>query len=459
MLELFWLFQFISLSDANNAANAFKQIPVIEVDGLISIYNTTNGYSWTNPWNLTLIYSQNICMSNTTASTLEGVQCISINSTFSSISEINLSDRGLTGFLPNQIGNFELLSILVVSQNIELKGNIPLEICKLSQLRTFHINNASIKGTIPNCANQLKKLTDLEFIYMNLTGSLHILCNVTSLQQLKIYDNPLNGSIPQCMSALKYLKKIDLKWLPYMTGTIPNELCELEKLAKLSIQYLNLYGTIPQCLLNKSAITTFEVSGNYLTGTLSAIPENINNFQIAQNSLYGELPAVPHSATLGHFIVNNNNFNGDINNVFPHLNVLKNVEGFVIFNNDFSGDVSKILKYLLINTTKLGYIGMQNNKNLKGSIPDFKNQTHKYFWGHSSRNGAEAYFMIHNCDFYGSLPNNLQLQNLSYLTLYNNRLSCELPDNFIRSIDIKKLFEVTLPKTLFNINQINGKLP
>ena len=39
-------------------------------------------------------------------------------------------------------------------------------------------------------------------------------------------------------------------------------------------------------------------------------------------------------------------------------------------------------------------------------------------------------FFIHNLDIYGSIPNKLKLPNIELITIFGNRLSCQIPKTF-----------------------------
>eukprot|EP01084_Bolivina_argentea_P074713 135508_1 len=404
---LFSIIQFWLINAVLCTAN-FTLIPQIEIEGLLSIYNSTNGAHWVDPWNLTLIDSQHVCDENN-KSPLTGIKCLLINTTHSHIQTIELSERNISGTIPSQISNFKAID-------------------------TISLRNISIRGTIP-----------------------HSLCNLKTLKSLKIQYTYLNGSIPNCISNLSKLQSFDSKVNLNITGTIPKGFCQLPILKTLRIQYSTLTGTLHDCLLNKIGLQKFELNGNQLTGNIKSIPPNITNFQIAQNLFHGTLPSFPKTAQLTQFIIYENQFEGDINDVFPYLNVLKDVQGFALFNNDISGDITEILRYLFLNATSLGYIGIQNNPKITGTIPEFQHKINVIFHGHQSSNTWDGYFMIHNCDIYGSIPKNVQFQNLSYLTMYDNRLSCEIPSNFIPNVGIDRLFEVILPNNLFQTYDILPK--
>ena len=72
----------------------FGAIPASEQQALIDIYNTTNGDNWVNKQNW---------LTNSDACTWHGITC---DSTKTNVLNIELQQNGLTGSLPNSIGNF-----------------------------------------------------------------------------------------------------------------------------------------------------------------------------------------------------------------------------------------------------------------------------------------------------------------------------------------------------------------
>ena len=103
--------------------------------------------------------------------------CLSIENT----TELYLSDNGLTGPIPPEIGNLVNLERLNLSYN-QLTGPIPSEI-----------------GNLTN-------LIDLNLSYNQLTGSIpHLLGNLTNVTRLFINDNQLTGEIPEVICDLSNL--------------------------------------------------------------------------------------------------------------------------------------------------------------------------------------------------------------------------------------------------------------
>lgn len=92
---------------------------------LVTLFNATNGPSWTTPWDL------GHPMSTWYGVTLNGEGCLS---------SLDLGTNNLQGTLPSEIGNLLDLTLLNLSFN-QLSGNIPNEIGNLSNLLLLILSN------------------------------------------------------------------------------------------------------------------------------------------------------------------------------------------------------------------------------------------------------------------------------------------------------------------------------
>ena len=126
----------------------------------------------------------------------EGVElwgeCYSIvNSTY-----LNLSNSGLTGGIPSEIGNLTNLTNLYLHNN-QLTGSISSEIGNLTNLTNLSLGGNLFTGSIPL---EIFNLTNLERLYLwsnQLSGEIPSeIGNLTNLERLYLYTNQLTGEIP-----------------------------------------------------------------------------------------------------------------------------------------------------------------------------------------------------------------------------------------------------------------------
>jgi len=162
--------------------SASSQVPQIEKDALIALYNATDGSNWTDNtnWN-----------TGNPVSTWYGVTVVN-----NQVTELFLANNQLTDNIPHEIGNLSNLKKIWLDGNL-LTGSIPSEIGNLSNLQDLNFSNNQLTGSIPS---ELGNLTNLETLYLygnQLTGNIPPeLGNLLNLQCLCMWENQLTGSIP-----------------------------------------------------------------------------------------------------------------------------------------------------------------------------------------------------------------------------------------------------------------------
>lgn len=136
------------------------------------------------------------------------------------VTELDLSENGLTGFLPVELGALSHLQVLDLGRN-ELSGSIGPWIKGLTALVKLRIQNNHLSGPLPN---ELGGLIHLE--YLNLRGNQlqgvvpESLAKLPELRGLWLHANQLSGPIPQ---GIVNLPKLGWLWLgenPNLSGVI-----------------------------------------------------------------------------------------------------------------------------------------------------------------------------------------------------------------------------------------------
>lgn len=163
------------------AALSYSQVPTIERDALIALYNSTNGTKWSDDTGWLGVPG--------TECNWRGIKCTERNSAqvglelleLRSVRDIVLSDNSLTGILPSELGNLASLSYLQLGGNV-LSGSIPKELGKLTRLIKIDLSSNILSGGIPLELGNLINLTYLNLANNSLSGSVPI--EVSSLPQL-----------------------------------------------------------------------------------------------------------------------------------------------------------------------------------------------------------------------------------------------------------------------------------
>jgi Leucine-rich repeat (LRR) protein len=185
--------------------------------------------------------------------------------------ELNLSNSGLTGEIPPEIGNLTNLSYLYLFSN-QLTGEIPSEMWNLTNLKLLYLRNNQLTGSIPSEIGNLTNLITLRLGINQLTGEIPSeIGNLTNLTYLNLWNNQLTGNIPESIWDLVGLVRIDLD-VNQLTGSIPPEIGNLTNLERLYLYENELTGSIPPEIGNLTNLTHLDLRSNQLTGS---IPESI----------------------------------------------------------------------------------------------------------------------------------------------------------------------------------------
>ena len=126
-------------------------------------------------------------------------ECYSIENTI----ELDLSNSGLEGSIPPEIGNLINLTKLKLYNN-QLTGEIPSEIGNLTNLAYLYLYTNQLTGSIPS---EIVNLTNLEWLILNnnqLTDTIpNKICNFdinwSSFTYFRIFNNQLCPPYPSCI--------------------------------------------------------------------------------------------------------------------------------------------------------------------------------------------------------------------------------------------------------------------
>jgi gliding motility-associated-like protein len=308
--------------------SGIAQVPTIERDALIAIYNSTDGANWTDNTNW-----------NTTAPVSSW---FGVTVTGNSVTGITLTANNLNGTIPVEIGNLTNLITLRIQNEALLTGTIPTTVGNLINLDYLSIDYSGVSGNIPSEIGNLTNLTFLSLFENILTGSIPPeLGNLVNLTTLTLSNNPITGNIPPELGNLINLVSFALSYND-LTGDIPPSIGNLVNIENLNIagnnltgplpsgfgdmsnaqtifmSYNQLTGTIPEGFGNMISLRALSISSNQFTGT---VPESFNNLTnltilgLNQNNLEGVLPDFTSNLSLNYLDFENNNFQfGDFEN-------------------------------------------------------------------------------------------------------------------------------------------------
>jgi len=106
--------------------------------------------------------------------------------------EVSLTNEGLSGTIPPQLGDISQLEYLSLSRN-SISGTIPPETSKLSQLEWLDLANNDISGTVP------PQLNNLPLTNCDLGGTNHFACPLPALPAACAgLSSPPSSYPPEC---------------------------------------------------------------------------------------------------------------------------------------------------------------------------------------------------------------------------------------------------------------------
>ena len=266
------------------AGASYGQVPQIERDALIALYNSTDGANW--------IDNTGWLGEAGTECDWHGVNCVS-----GSVARLNYWRNGLVGTIPKELGDLSNLVYMHLGQN-ELSGTIPKEIGNLTKLSQMHLWGNKLSGSIPKEFGNLLSLTYLNISSNELSGVIPSeMGNLANLATFTFTQNSITGGLPagmgsQSTSKISSVERSALIALYNSTdganwtnntgwlGSAGTECfwfgvtCDSGSVSSLSLNSNSLTGTIPNELGDLADLAILNLNGNSLSGS---IPTELGN--------------------------------------------------------------------------------------------------------------------------------------------------------------------------------------
>ena len=375
------------------------------------------------------------------------------------ITELDLSDNGLEGAIPEGIGLLETLEVLDLGGNgvpraaayaprdtddedicafpaypdpgpqlgAGLTGTIPPELGALNRLRVLDLGENSLTGSIPPALGKLGNLQDLELGWNNLSGPIPPgLGRLADLEVLSLCLNRrrdgetwvggLTGSIPAELGELGRLEVLNL-YYNQLAGSMPPELAGLQNLQVMDIGINLLTGPIPPELGDLEELRLLRLHGNQLTGPIPAELADLQNLQVLYlnaNQLTGSIPAeLGDLQELRVMWLWENRLTGSIPAELGDLQELRDLD---LSSNRLGGDIPMELGDL----RELRVLNLRANQ-LTGSIPAELGMLEHL-----------DYLRLADNALTGEIPAELEsLKSLSQLWLHDTGLEGPIPHGFV----------------------------
>ncbi len=413
------------------------------------------------------------------------------------ISGLDLTGNGLSGRLPEALGQLTSLTELRIGDNA-LRGRLPLSLTNTPMevldysgtslcvaddpgYRTWLNGVARITGTGVPCppltereiletvygstdggnwteragwltgaplgewhgvdTDRTGRVVAVRLAHSGLSGTVPAeLAQLSALTTLDLRNNRLHGRIPSELAALEDLRVLDLSGNRQLDGVIPDELGELRKLEHLNLSSNQLSGRIPSALGDLPDLRSLFLSHNRLGGRIPeqlGNLENLLNLHLHANRLSGPIPpAIAKGLVrLQSLNLSGNRLEGEIPEELGERRFLRHL---FASDNRLSGHIPPQFGAL----DRLEYLSLSKNE-LTGPIPP--------------ELGATAQNLVHlslaDNQITGPLPPGLgRATKLQVLDLRSNGLSGPIPSEYSRLTDLKSLVVAENPA-------LSGPLP
>ncbi|CAN6301665.1 unnamed protein product [Urochloa humidicola] len=378
---------------------------------------------------------------------------------------LDLSGLNLSGPIPAAaLSSLPLLQTLNLSNNI-LNSTFPDElIASLRSLRVLDLYNNNLTGPLPAA---LPNLTDLVHLHLGgnfFSGSIpRTYGQWTRIRYLALSGNELTGEIPPELGNLATLRELYLGYFNSFTSGIPPELGRLRALVRLDMANCGISGEIPPEVANLTSLDTLFLQINALSGKLPTeigAMGALKSLDLSNNLFVGAIPA--SFASLKNLTLLNLFRNRLAGEIPEFIGELPSLEVLQLWENNFTGGIPPNLG---VAATKLKIVDVSTNK-LTGVLPSelcagerletFIALGNSLFGGiPDGLAGCPSLTRIRLGENYlnGTIPAKLfTLPNLTQIELHDNLLSGEL------TLEAGKVSPSIGELSLFN-NRLSGEVP
>ncbi|KAL3715802.1 hypothetical protein ACJRO7_007537 [Eucalyptus globulus] len=245
----------------------------------------------------------------------------------------------------------------------------------------------------------------------------------------------LAGTLPPRLFRLPFLERFDVS-LNYLNGTIPKEWGSSTNAVHLSVVGNRLTGPIPKELGNISTLRHLYVESNWLSGPLPPELGNLSKLTmlfLASNNFTGELPQTfVNLRELGNLRLGDNQFTGKIPDFIQNFT---NLQTLIIQGSGLQGPIPSGIALL----EQLTDLRISDLDGPESRVPQLNSTNIKTL-------------ILRSCNLMGELPGYLaNMTNLKILDLSFNKLSGKIPNSYSSLENVEYMY--------LTGNQLTGAVP
>ncbi|PRP81628.1 LRR receptor-like serine/threonine-protein kinase GSO2-like [Planoprotostelium fungivorum] len=249
-----------------------------------------------------------------------------------------MSDNLFRGYLLTMFtsDNFPSLTELDMSNNA-LSGTIPGDLGQLNLLKTLLLHNNDLSGQIPDSLGNLNRLTQLSLGYNRLiSNDLTPLLRLSGLQVFNLSHNSISATIPPSIELFNHLEEFDLSYNK-MKGHIPDELYDIRTLLRLKLDHNDMEGPVS---IFSADLLILDLSSNRFSGSTDLVKglASVSHLNLSHNAFSGVVPDISGKVKLIDVDLSNNQLRGQLSVV----DTLVNLEILYLQNNQLNGSLPSL---------------------------------------------------------------------------------------------------------------------